>query len=110
MAALVIGQVITQRTTGCAPHAGADGRAGGAAQAIANQRTACRAQTAANRRFGLVALLRPHRTPGGAPHAGADGRTGRATKLTSRSYEHTPHTLSECYGTHAVAHRMGPAQ
>ena len=76
MIALVIGQVITQRATCGATDTRADGRTGSAAQAITNQRSAGRAQTAANRGFGFIAFLRAHRTPGGATHACTDGRAG----------------------------------
>ena len=60
MIALIIRQVIAQRATRCTTQACADSRARCTAKAIAYQRSASRADPAANRGFRSIALLGAH--------------------------------------------------
>lgn len=81
VAAAIVAQVVTQRTTGCTAQAGTNGGTGLAAYRAAQQRTACRAQATANGRFGTIAFPRTYRTTGCTTDTSADGCASAATEL-----------------------------
>ena len=65
-AVVVLAQVVTDRATRCAAEACTYGRAGAAAQLVADHRTAGRAEPATQGGFGLAPVLGGHRAAGRA--------------------------------------------
>ena len=95
---------VKQHESNDAAQARANGGAGGAAEAVADDRAPCCAKTAANRGFGAVAFVRADGTAGRAANTCADRCARAAAKLSANHItQRTAETTA--YGSGAVSGR-----
>ncbi|MNI83618.1 hypothetical protein D3C73_1404460 [compost metagenome] len=82
---VIVRQVVAHRATGGATQPGTDGGAGRATQRIADHRTACRTDSAADRGFVPVAFGGGDGAACGPADTGANRRSGAAANLLANN-------------------------
>lgn len=103
--AAIVTQVVADRTTRRAAQPCANGRTGGAAEAVADHGPACGAEATANGGFRAIAFVRSDGTTGRTANAGTHRSTGAAAELAAdhiAQYSAQPTTDSR--GTIAGSH------